>query len=213
MTRFRNRYLVFAYVLVLLGVFALGCTTREDASEELIVCGNHSCGDLAMVTIDTNGPGGYQYLEASISPDGTRVAFTADWEVIPSLPEDDIDDPILNRQILIMPLPMDAFADTMNFRDPVSSVVLLGAELVRTRQFISEIGGSESLIEDIPAGTMTKGSPNWIDENTLLFGARFSRRDRLVSVDISIPDQSQVTPIFYEADDTLAAANPRGPRE
>ncbi len=48
---------------------------------------------------------------------------------------------------------------------------------------------------------MTKASPNWIDENTLLFGARFSRRDRLVSVDISTPDQSQVTPVFYEPDD------------
>ncbi|MEZ4387597.1 MAG: hypothetical protein R3D98_08480 [Candidatus Krumholzibacteriia bacterium] len=204
MTRFRDRYLVFAYVLVLLGIFALGCTTRQDPSEELIVCGNHTCGDLTMVTIDTNGPGGYQYLEPAISPDGTRVAFTADWEVIPSLPEEDIDDPILNRQILVMPLPIDAWSDTMNFRDPVPSVALLGAELVHCRQFISEIGGSATIIDNDQAGTMTKSGPNWIDDNTLLFNARFSRRDRLVKVDISNPDQAEVTPIFYEPDDTLA---------
>lgn len=202
MTRFRNRYLVFAYLLILLVAFVLGCSTKEDEAESLIVCGNHTCGDLTMVTIDTNGRGGYQYLEPSISPDGTRVAFTADWEVIPSLPEGQIDDPILNRQILIMPLPTDIWADTMDTRDPVESVVELGAELVRTRTFISLIRGSIQISDDA-AGTMTKASPNWIDDNTLLFQARFSRRDRLVSVDISTPDQSEVTPIFYEPDDLL----------
>ena len=204
MTRFRNRYLVFAYVLVLLGVFALGCSTREDPSEELITCGNHSCGDLTMVTIDTNGPGGYQYLDVAVSPDGTRIAYTADWEVIPSIPEDDIADPILNRQILVMPLPFDAWADTMDARNPVESVTTLGAELIRTRQFTSGIGGTDVYIEDEPSGTMTKASPNWIDDNTLLFRARFSRRDRLVRVDISDPNWCEPEPVFYEPDDTLA---------
>lgn len=203
-TRFRNRYLVSAYLLVLAIAFVVGCTTREDASEELVVCGNHTCGQLTMVTIDTNGPGGYQYLDAEISPDGTRVAFTADWEVIPSLPEDQVTDPILNRQILIMPLPVDPWSEEMNLRSPVQSIEELGAELVTTRQFISRIGGGQDFVDDVTSGVMTKASPNWLDDNTLVIQTRFERRDRLVMVDISDVANAQVTPIFYESDDTLA---------
>jgi len=205
MTRFRNRNLVFAYVVALLTAFVLGCSAEDDESESLDVCGNHTCGDLTMVTIDTNGVGGFQYLEPAISPDGTRVAFTADWAVIPSIPEDELDNPILNRQILVMPLPVDPWDEAMTIRDPVESVVELGAELVRTRMFFSQIGGEAVLIEDRASGTMTKYSPNWIDDNTLLFQTRFSRRDRLVSVDITNPNQSQVTPVFYEPDDLVAS--------
>lgn len=204
LTPFRNRHLVLVYLLALIVAFGLGCTTREDPTEELIVCGNHTCGDLAMVTIDTNGPGGYRYLDAAISPDGTRVAFTADWDVIPSLPEEEVADPILNRQILVMPLPLDAFADTMLYRDPVPEISALGAELVHCRQFNSRIGGGLDVVSDDEAGTMTKGSPNWLDDSTLLFTARFERRDRIVKADISDLDRAQVTPVFYEPDDTLS---------
>lgn len=203
MTRFRNRYLVFAYMMTLLAAFILGCSSEDEEAESLVVCGNHTCGDLTMVTIDTNGVGGYQYLEPAISPDGTRVAFTADWEVIPSIPIEDLDDAILNRQILVMPLPVDPWDEAMRTRDPVESVSELGAELVRTRLFYSQIGGEEVLIDDESAGTMTKYCPNWIDDNTLLFQARFSRRDRLISVDITDPEQAQVTPLFYEPDDLM----------
>ncbi|MBD3221850.1 hypothetical protein GF314_11475 [bacterium] len=202
-TRFRNRYLVFAYMIVLAIAFVVGCTTREDPSEELVVCGNHTCGQLTMVTIDTNGPGGYQYLEPAISPDGTRVAFSADWASIPSLPEDEVSDPILNRQILVMPLPADPWSEEMNSRNPVPDIQELGAELVLTRQFISRIGGGQDFVDDPTSGVMTKASPNWIDDSTLLIQTRFERRDRLVSVDISDLGNAQVTPLFYEPQDTL----------
>ena len=129
----RHRFVACAYVLALSAIFAVGCSTREDPSEELIVCGNHSCGDLTMVTIDTNGPGGYQYLDAVVSPDGTRIAFTADWAVIPSIPPEEVGDPILARQILVMPVPGSMpmpgllWQDTMNARNPVSTIQDLGA--------------------------------------------------------------------------------------
>lgn len=198
MTRFRNRYLVFAYMTALLAAFVLGCGADDEEAETLVVCGNHTCGDLTMVTIDTNGVGGYQYLEPAISPDGTRVAFTADWEAIPSIDPEELDNPILNRQVLVMPLPVDPWDESMAFRDPVESVEDLGAVLVL-------LDGFESLdtISDDDAERMTKNSPSWIDDNTLLFQTRFLQRDRLVRVDISDPGQAVVTPVFYEPEDLV----------
>jgi Tol biopolymer transport system component len=195
----RHRTLATIYLLALAIAMVVGCTTKTDPAEELVVCGNHTCGALTMVTVDTNGPGGYQYLEPVISPDGTRVAFTADWEAIPSLPPEDVDDPIFNRQVLIMPLPADPWSSEMNLRNPVPSISELGAELVLCGQFLSEIGGN--FITNEESSQMTKASPNWVDENTLLFQARFDRFDRLIMVDISNLNNAQVTPIFYEPDD------------
>lgn len=204
LTGIRNRYLVGAYVTLLVAALVAGCTSREDASEELIVCGNHSCGDLAMVTIDTNGPGGYQYTDVAFSPDGTRIAFSADWAVIPSIPEEEITDLVLSRQILVMPIDLlSAWDDTMFYRNPVPSISALGAELVKSSDFISLFGGIETLIEN--SDMLTKGNPNWLDDHTLLYWSRFGRRDRLVISDITNLADCEPQPIYYEPSDTLAS--------
>ncbi len=82
--RSSKRALVVSYVVLLAVALAVGCSTKDDPSEVLELCGNHSCGQLAMVTIDTSKDG-FQYLEVALSPDQAKVAFTADWAAIPSI--------------------------------------------------------------------------------------------------------------------------------
>ena len=75
MNGFRTRYLLVAWLLILALALSLGCTTKRDPAETRELCGNHSCGDLVMVTVDTSSDG-FQYLDPAISPDGMRIAFT-----------------------------------------------------------------------------------------------------------------------------------------
>ena len=63
-----------SYVVLLAVALAVGCSTKEDPSEVLDLCGNHSCGQIAMVTIDTSKDG-FQYLEVALSPDQSTIAF------------------------------------------------------------------------------------------------------------------------------------------
>jgi hypothetical protein len=69
MTWLRNRCLPMAYLALLATLVVVGCTSKEDPSETLTVCGNHSCGELVMVTTDTSSDG-YHYLSPRLSPDG-----------------------------------------------------------------------------------------------------------------------------------------------
>ncbi len=158
---FRNRYVVAAYLLLLAAALIAGCSTREDPSEELVVCGNHSCGDLAMVTIDTSSDG-FQYLEPDISPDGTWIATTADWTVIPS--DEEATDLSLTRQILLVPVPADIWDSERLQRTPVESITELGAQLLRVNPFVSNISGGAVSVTAID---INKASPVWVDDNTL----------------------------------------------
>lgn len=193
---FRNRFVVAAYLLLLAAALIAGCSTKEDPAEVLVTCGNHSCGQLAMVTIDTSSDG-FQYLEPDFSPDGTRIAFSADWAVIPSVEE--VGDAILTRQILIAPVPADIWADTMLYRNPVENITDLGAELVRLNAFVSIVFGVPNAVSD--AVDINKASPIWYDDNTLVFMARFSRRDRMLIADVSNPASVDPAVLFYEPDD------------
>ena len=197
MKRSRNRYLLATYVLVLALALAAGCSTRSDPAETLVVCGNHSCGDLVMVTIDTSS-NGYQYLEPTLSPDGSTIAFTSDWSAIPS--NDDEGEPILARQILVMPMPVNIWDDTMKTRPPVDDIQDLDAELIECGVFVSLVGGTGLNVDGLD---ITKSSPVWVSNDTLIFLGRFSRRDRLLIADVSNPAEVDPVPLFYEEDDLL----------
>jgi hypothetical protein len=60
------------YLLALVALAVVGCTSREDPSEVLITCGNHSCGELIMVTTDTSSEG-FKYLDPQLSPAGDWI--------------------------------------------------------------------------------------------------------------------------------------------
>ncbi len=198
---FRNRYLVAAYLVVLAAAFVVGCSTREDPSEELVTCGNHSCGDLAMVTIDTSSDG-YQYLEPALSPYSDQIAFTVDWSayIDPDLDPGDLGEPITTRQLVLLDLPADIWADSMVYRNPVSSLAQQGAELILLQRFFSRIGSGLTEVDPVD---LNKGGPVWSGPDELIFRLQFSRRDRLVRADVSNP--ANVTPevVYYEPDDLL----------
>jgi len=201
---FRNRTLATAYVIALLIAVVAGCSTRDELSETINACGNHTCGDLAMVTIDTSTDG-FQYLEPELAPDGMRIAFTADWAAIPSINPDDLDEPIENRQILLLPVPAGIWADSMLTRTPVLNVAdpPVFGHLVYLEDFNSLIGGDEHQVLD--AHRINKGSPTWVSDDSLIFWVNFDSRDRLVIADVANP--SSVTPrvLFYEPDDLVTA--------
>ncbi len=197
--RLHSRYLIVAYLMVLTLVFFLGCGTKSDPSETLELCGNHSCGDLVMVTVDTSSDG-YQYLDPAISPDGTRIAFTADWATIPSDAEYE-GEPILDRQILLIPVPDNIWSDSMKTRFPVSGIEEIGGELVRVDQFVSYVRSPAG--NTVDALDISKGNPVWVDDSTLIMLTRFSRRDRFLLVDVSNPDFAHPEVLFYEPDDLL----------
>ena len=128
-----NRFLLLAYATVLTALVVIGCTSKEDPSEVLPLCNGHSCGDLMMVTTDTSSDG-FQYLNPVMSPDGTRIAFTADWWALPSDPHLDEDRPYTtHRQIGIIPV--------LEGIEPVQSLSDEGAELVRVNDITLLIGG------------------------------------------------------------------------
>jgi hypothetical protein len=195
---FRNRYLLAAYPLMLL-VLAMGCTTKEDPAEVLVMCGNHTCGDLVMVTVDTSSDG-FQYLDPAISPDGARVAFTADWSTIYSDPDYE-GEPILSRQILQMPIPAYIWDDSYKRREPVEDIQALGAELVRFQPFVSRVGGVEITVDGL---NIDKGCPVWVGNDTLIVLGRFSTRDRFLIANVSNPAGSTPDVLFYEPDDLRA---------
>ena len=148
-------------------MLAVGCTTRPEASESLVMQGNHSQGSLRMVTADTSSDG-YHYLEPDLSPDGTRIVFSADWAAVP--PPGHIPDVIpIIRQIAVVPVSEQT--------EPLMSVAEAGAHLVHHRPFPYLFGGQQSTI--FPHEQMQKGQPIWIDDDNVLFWIKTPRGARL----------------------------------
>ena len=134
MTWLRNRCLPMAYLALLATLVVVGCTSKEDPSETLTVCGNHSCGELVMVTTDTSSDG-YHYLSPRLSPDGTTIAFTCDWWSLPSDPRYAGDDYFVNyRQVGLIPVQTGV--------EPAANLAALGARLVRLQDFNLLISGT-----------------------------------------------------------------------
>ncbi len=194
----RNRFLLLPYLVLLTVLAVVGCTSKEDPSEVLPICGNHSCGDLVMVTTDTSSDG-FHYLNPSMSPDGTRILFTADWWAIPSDPRYAGDDEwVNNRQMIIM--------DNVGGSLPKETLLDQNAELVFLLQRgVPFAGGSPFL------ATMhddDKFAPIWQDDTHLIFSMRsveINSQYRLCRADITTPELAPVEFLFMEPiDDTNA---------
>ena len=176
------------YLGLLLVFLLVGCTSRQDPSEVLVTCGNHSCGNLVMVTSDTSSDG-FQYLEPKLSPDGVRIAFTADWGALP--PGGHLPDPLPEfRQLMLVPL--------QEGTEPAPDLATTGASLVELAVTQITMGSSEP--REFRAADFPKGAPDWIDNETLLCWIKTARGNRLFSVDLTTTP-SPVEIVYYEPDD------------
>lgn len=195
MTWLRTRCLPMAYFAVLATLIVVGCTSKQDPSEVLPLCGNHSCGSLVMVTTDTSSDG-YHYLNPRLSPDGTKIAFTCDWWALPSDPRYAGDDYFVNyRQIGVIPVGEGV--------EPVSSISDLGAELVKVQAMSIPISG----VQDYQQGIVDfdKGGPTWLDDNNLVFPIRVRVGFRLFRADITTLSATTLTPLLLEPTDANAS--------
>lgn len=193
----RNRFLPLTYVLMLATFVVVGCTSKQDPYEVLVVCGNHSCGDLVMVTTDTSSDG-YQYLDPKMSPDGSRILITADWAALPPDPRDPGDASFANnRQIVLVP-------DQVGV-EPTLDLASQGAVLVRMLERAIVYGGGEpflsSVLDDDKAG------PIWQDDTLLIFSMRsvqIGDQYRIFRADISDPATAPIEPLFMEPVDNTS---------
>jgi Tol biopolymer transport system component len=191
----RKRFLPYAHVVLLASFVIIGCSGKEDPNETLVVCGNHTCGELAMVTTDTSSKG-FHYLDPALSPDGSQVLFSADWNALPSQDKEPEDEYFVNfRQLIVMPLRV-GFQPRLDLEEQ-------GAQLVRLIERSIPIGGGvQSLVGVV---NYDKGDPIWENDLSVIFTMRIDQISgtRLFRADISDPDAALLLPLYLEpADDT-----------
>ncbi|MDX2475395.1 MAG: hypothetical protein QNL91_16995 [Candidatus Krumholzibacteria bacterium] len=197
----RNRFLL-PYVVLLAVLAVVGCTSKKDPSETLVVCGNHSCGELVMVTTDTSSDG-FHYLNPAMSPDGSHILFTADWWAIPSDPKVSADALfVINRQLIILPNQVGV--------EPTLDLESQGGVLVEL--FPRSVPYGEGGNSEFLAGMLDddKANPSWEDDSHLIFSMRsvqIGNQYRLCRADISDPALAPVEFLFMEPAD--ATAQPR----
>ncbi len=187
----RNRFLLLPYVVLLIAFVTIGCTSKEDPAETLDISGNHSTGDLVMVTTDTSSDG-YFYLNPQLSPDGNLILFSADWWAIPTV-KDPGDDPFaLNRQMITIPLQVGV--------EPKLDLEEQGGVLLVLRDISIPIAGSTfyfSFMKD-----KDKGNPIWESDTTVIFWLDTERvGSRLFRAEISNPASCPLEVLFMEPTD------------
>ncbi len=196
----RNRFLLLPYVVLLTVLTVVGCSSKQEPSETLVVCGNHSCGDLVMVTTDTSSDG-FHYLNPSMSPDQSRILFTADWWAIPSDPRFSGDaDFVNNRQMILFP--------NQEGVEPTLDLSSQGGILVELFPRSMPFAGGEPFLQYMVDDDKT--SPSWADDSHLIFSMRsieLGNQYRLCRADISNPSLARVEYLFMEPAD--ATAQPR----
>jgi len=188
----RNRSLLMVLSLALALAVGLGCTTREDPGETLVLSGNHSAGDLVMVTTDTSSDG-FHYLNPRLSPDGTRILFTADWKAFPS--ERDEGEAIYTnfRQMILIPLQAGI--------EPANTLEEQGAELIRVGEINLVIGGLDDYMGPDRTLNGRKGHPIWQDDSTVIFWLKTAAGNRLFRCDITDPSLAPVEILYLEPTD------------
>ena len=190
-----NRFLPLCYVVLLAGFVVIGCSGKQDPYETLAVCGNASCGELSMVTTDTSSKG-FHYLNPSLSPDGSELLFTADWNAMPSEREPEDEYYVNYRQLIVMP-----FAPVPpGTEQPTLNLEAQDAELIRLVETSIRIQGSVVTMFGIV--NYDKGDPVWQDDLHVIFNMRVGSIGlRLFQADITDKDASTVIPVYLEESD------------
>ena len=186
----RNRFLLLPYVVLLIVFVLVGCTSKEDPGETLLISGNHSTGNLTMVTTDTSSDG-YHYLNPQLSPDGLDILFSADWWAIPTVRDPGEGDFVSNRQMIIIPLQVGV--------EPKVNLEDQGAELIFLKEIKIPISGRDEFFTETQ--DMDKGSPVWEDDDHVLFWMKLRVGTRLFRVDVSDPSFAPIEVLFMEPTD------------
>lgn len=184
-----NRFLFLSYITLMTLLVLVGCTSKEDPSEVLPLCGNHTCGDLAMVTTDTSSDG-FHYLNPKMSPDGTRILFTADWKAIPAVRNYDQDDLFTTyRQLIVIP--------RRSSLDPATSLADQGGILVRFNGDYASvwINNASVSLSDIEQ-ERRKADPAWLDDENIIFSVNTPRGYRLFTSDVTGICQDQACKVI-----------------
>lgn len=172
--RYDLRLPTLTILMSIAALLAVGCTTRPDVDEDLPLDGNHSVGELTMVTSDTSS-NGFQYLEPEVSPDLSRIVFTADWQALPAMGT--TPDPIPTLRQLVV--------TTNESQDqPLSYLAESGTKLVSVAGYTYSQGGESSFEQ--PLNNRDKGGPTWIDDEHLLFWMDTPRGSRLFQAQIPL---------------------------
>ncbi len=192
----RNRFLLLPYVALLIIFVTVGCTSKEDPGETLAVSGNHSTGNLTMVTTDTSSDG-YHYLNPQLSPDGKTILFSADWWAIPTVRDPGDATFINHRQMILIPL-QEGF-------QPETSLEDQNAVLINLQDIAIPISGRDEFFTDTE--NMDKGNPIWEDDNHVLFWMNINRNGvgsrlfRAFIPDPLDPSFTQIEVLFMEPTD------------
>mgnify|MGYP001817011593 CR=1 FL=1 len=187
----RNRFLLLPYFVLLAALVLVCCTSKEDPAETLDVSGNHSTGDLVMVTTDTSSDG-YHYLNPQLSPDGNTILFSADWWAIPTVRDPGDADYVTNRQMILIPNQFGI--------EPKLNLEEQGAELLALQETVIPIAGSDFFFTDMV--NMDKANPVWEDSTHVLFSLDTERvGNRLFRADINNPASCPVEVLYMEETD------------
>ncbi len=193
--RYDLRIPTLAILVSIAALLAVGCSTRPDVTEELPLSGNHSSGELTMITSDTTSSG-FQYLEPEVSPDLSRIVFTADWQALPASGQAPDPVPMIRQIVLTTNEPQD---------HPMNLLANSGSKLVSVVAYTYESGTGAEFEQ--PLNRRDKGNPSWIDDTNLLFWMDTPRGSRLfqaqVPADMSVGDPIQHSMIYRESDDDL----------
>lgn len=186
-----NRFLLLPYIVLVTALVTVGCTSKEDPAETLDVSGNHSTGDLVMVTTDTSSDG-YHYLNPQLSPNGQTILFTADWWAIPTERDPGDETFVKNRQMITIPL--------QEGREPKLNLEQQGGVLIILQELVLSISGADYRRAD--SKNMDKGNPIWVDEETIIFWLNTERvGSRLFRSNISDPTYAPLEVLFMEPSD------------
>ncbi len=189
----RNRFLLLPYLALLVILVTVGCTSKEDPAETLAISGNHSTGDLAMVTTDTSSDG-YHYLNPQLSPDGNSILFSADWWAIPTVrdPEDNLY--VINRQMITIPIQVGV--------EPKLNLEEQGGVLMILAEVSFPVSGSDYFLRGDLIVNMDKGNPIWFDDTHIIFWLDTERvGSRLFRADISDPSYCATEVLYLEPTD------------
>ena len=152
-----------------------------------------------MVTSDTSSDG-YQYLEPELSPDQGTLVFSADFMSLP--PDRPPDIPPVSRILAVMPLG-EAMNPQPNLGASGATKIVINQGLIMYQGEMQEFWPDNVLDQTFAQ----RGSPGWIDNQTLYCWIQMPRGNRLFRIHLDQPSPFgyQYSEIWAEPSDSISS--------